>query len=121
MQNSRQLPVTPHHLTQLAQAIEDAQVMLSEMVYRAREQQDALTWQDIADALSISRQAAWERFTQARLRPAARAGGRPLQLEQLPDMPPEASESPRKPGQPRSAGRKSSNGSQRPQQSAQAH
>lgn len=56
-------------LHRLAQAIEDQQDALYDLVKEARENEDALTWQEIADALGITRQAAWERFTQVRLRP----------------------------------------------------
>jgi predicted transcriptional regulator len=50
-------------LHNLCRAIEDRQDALWPLVYEAREQQERLTWSEIADALGITRQAAWERFT----------------------------------------------------------
>lgn len=55
--------VTWDHLHNLCRAIEDKTSDLYDLVKEAREQQEALTWADIADALGTTRQAAWERFT----------------------------------------------------------
>lgn len=58
--------VTWDHLHNLCRAIEDKTDDLYDLVKEAREQQEALTWAEIADALGTTRQAAWERFTLAR-------------------------------------------------------
>lgn len=64
----------------IAQLINDATDELYIKVYDAREDIDAaVTWQDIADALGVTRQAAWERFTQSALRDKVW----PLQKERL--------------------------------------
>lgn len=69
-------PVRPRHLTNIAQKIEDLTDALFIVVAEARAQQEYLTWEEIGEAVGTSRQAAWERFTHARLRP------------QLPAIPP---------------------------------
>jgi len=54
-------------MVRLAQRINDDQDTLAELVYEAREHEEPLTWQEIAEALGCSKQAAWERYTHARL------------------------------------------------------
>jgi acetoacetate decarboxylase len=54
-------------MVRITQRINDDQDTLAELVYEAREIDEPLTWQEIADALGCTRQAAWERYTHARL------------------------------------------------------
>ena len=45
----------------LTNALRSVEVKLSESVHEARRQR--FTWEEIGDALGVSRQAAWERFS----------------------------------------------------------
>jgi hypothetical protein len=62
-------------ITATAQAIETAKDQLHDYIVTVMDA-GTLTWQELADALSISRQAAWERFTQTRLGRRDRANTR---------------------------------------------
>lgn len=68
MTTQKRQVVEARHLTEIGQAINDLTDLLFDTVVQAREQQESLTWDQIGDALGITRQAAWERFTQSRLR-----------------------------------------------------
>lgn len=65
--SQQQLPSTPQeNLTAVVESIDQLQNTLSELVARYIDQ-GVLTWQQVADATGVTRQAAWEKFTHSRL------------------------------------------------------